>query len=70
MPIPIEMVQTDSVQMRFFRFGTGKTPLIIIPGLSVKPVSNNAAAIKHQYRIFSEDFMYLTAAPICRRTIR
>ncbi|MBR0414024.1 MAG: alpha/beta hydrolase [Clostridia bacterium] len=56
MSIPIETVQTGEIQMRFFRFGTGKTPLVIIPGLSVKPVSESAAAIAKQYRQFAEDF--------------
>ena len=56
MSIPIEMVETDSIQMRFFRFGSGNMPLVIVPGLSVKPVSESAAAIRQQYRQFTKDF--------------
>ena len=47
---------TDSFEMRYFRFGTGSTPLVIIPGVSIKSVMESAAAVKFAYKRFAPDF--------------
>ncbi|MBP5254664.1 MAG: alpha/beta hydrolase [Lachnospiraceae bacterium] len=42
--------------MRYFTFGQGDRPLVILPGLSVKSVMDSAAAVSRRYRVFSEAF--------------
>ncbi|MBQ6380650.1 MAG: alpha/beta hydrolase [Clostridia bacterium] len=56
MAIPIEMIQTDNMCMRFFRFGSGAKALVILPGLSVKSVMKSAVAIANQYAVFEEEY--------------
>ena len=43
--IPIETVKTASFTMQYFRFGTGETTLVILPGLSVQSVMRAASAV-------------------------
>ncbi|SDB42632.1 Pimeloyl-ACP methyl ester carboxylesterase [Ruminococcaceae bacterium FB2012] len=52
----IMTVLTERFEMRYFRFGTGKTPLVIIPGVSIRSVMESAAAVKYAYKRFTEDF--------------
>lgn len=54
--IRIETVKTDSFSMDFFRFGSGKRTLVILPGLSVQSVMLSADAIKKAYGPLSKDF--------------
>ena len=49
MPIPIETVVTDSFSMRYFRFGSGETPFVILPGLSVQSVMLSAKEVAQAY---------------------
>ena len=42
--------------MRFFQFGRGAKPLVILPGLSVQSVMNAADAIADAYAPLAEDF--------------
>ena len=56
MEIPIEEIRFGSGSMRFFRFGTGSAPLVILPGLSVQSVMLSAAAVEREYRGMEEDF--------------
>ena len=56
MSIKIETVKTDTFEMDYFRFGTGKTPFVMLPGLSVKSIMNSADSIAVVYKIFAEDF--------------
>lgn len=56
MSIEIERVRTHGFTMRFFRFGSGARPFVIIPGLSVQSVMGAAEAIAKDYGIFSRDF--------------
>ena len=44
--------------MRFFRFGTGRTPLVVLPGLSVQSVMNSAEIVAHAYSKMSSDFSF------------
>lgn len=43
-------VEAQGVKMNVTRFGSGKKTLIIIPGLSLKPVSQSAGFIAVQYK--------------------
>lgn len=52
----IETIQTGNFSMDYFRFGQGKTPLVILPGLSVQSVMGSAEAVVHAYQLFSDDF--------------
>jgi len=56
MPIPIETVHTPDFSMDYFRFGRGKTPLVILPGLSIQSVMTAADAVADSYALMAEDF--------------
>ena len=56
MDIRIETVHTDSFSMDYFRFGSGKRPLVILPGLSVQSVMGAATAVADAYGVFAEDY--------------
>ena len=56
MSIPIETVKTEGFEMRFFRFGQGARPFVILPGLSVQSVMGAAADIAAAYADFAEDY--------------
>ena len=43
-------------EMDYFCFGSGKTPFVLLPGLSVKPVINSAEGVASAYRMFADDF--------------
>ena len=57
MPINIESVKTDAFTMDFFRFGRGKRPLVILPGLSIQSVMDAADAIAAAYEPLADEFM-------------
>lgn len=56
MSIPIESVRTPRFTMEFFRFGRGKRPLVILPGISVQSVMAAAEAVAAAYQSLTEDF--------------
>ncbi len=56
MGIVIETLQTPHFTMRFFRFGTGDKPLVILPGLSVQSVMGAADAIASAYQSLGDRF--------------
>ena len=57
MSINIERIENEKIDISFFRFGeNGKSPIVIIPGLSVMPVVTSAQAIIAQYKMFTKDF--------------
>ena len=58
MGITIEKVCTENFELRFFRFGTGKTVFAIIPGLSVRSVLESAELIAEGYAPFTDDFTF------------
>ena len=41
----IEQVVTDRFSMEYIHFGTGKTPMVVLPGLGVKSVIESAPAV-------------------------
>ena len=51
-----DKVYTDGFSMTYLRFGHGKTPLVILPGLSVQSMIPLAPVLVRQYKIFTEDF--------------
>lgn len=52
----IDNVTTPQFSMAYCRFGHGKQPMVILPGLSVQSVLSAAAAIENQYTVFCDDF--------------
>ena len=42
--------------MDYFRFGTGRRTMVILPGVSIKSVMLSAPAVARQYEIMSRDF--------------
>lgn len=50
-----DTVRTDAYSMDYFRFGTGRKPLVILPGLSIQSVMGAADAVADAYRSL-EDF--------------
>ena len=56
MPIPIETITTEAFTMDYFRFGRGKTPLVILPGLSVDSVMRYAQSIANAYQLLADAF--------------
>ena len=43
-------------QADYLRFGTGKTPLVIVPGLSLPRVLRSAREIEAAYSVFAKDY--------------
>ena len=52
----IETIQTESFSMRYFRFGRGETPFVILPGLSIQSVTGCADAVAREYASLTEAF--------------
>ncbi len=52
----IETVQLNGFAMDYFRFGSGKDTMVILPGLSVQSVMGSADAVAEAYRPLTEDF--------------
>lgn len=55
MSIPIETVNCGTFTMDYFRFGTGKKPFVILPGLSVQSVMHLADTVAEAYSQFGTD---------------
>ena len=52
----IETVKSASFAMDYLRFGRGKEPLVILPGLSVQSVMGLGDLIAEAYQVLTEDF--------------
>lgn len=52
----VKTVKTERFEMVYTVFGSGEKTFIMLPGVSMKPVSLSAAAIAGQYREFCEDY--------------
>lgn len=52
----IETVKWDGAEMDYFRFGRGKEPLVIVPGLSVQSVMGSADSIAQAYDSLADDY--------------
>ena len=56
MAIQIETVKTEDIEMKFFRFGKGKRPYVIIPGISIQSVMNSAEVIAENYALMTDEY--------------
>lgn len=52
----IEKFAVAGGSLSYFRFGEGATPLVILPGMSLKPIVNSASAIAGAYHDFRREF--------------
>ena len=53
--VEIRTVSTDGFQMDYFTFNHGKKPMVILPGVSVRPVTGSASAVAAQYRALTAE---------------
>lgn len=49
-------IKIDNTEIDYISFGKGKTPLILIPGLSLKDVKGSGLALAYMYRIFAKEY--------------
>ena len=56
MAVPIKTVKTEHFDMDYFTFGRGKKTMVIVPGVSVKGPSANAAVTVEAYDPLTDDF--------------
>lgn len=52
----IKTVKTERFEMDYFMFGEGKKNFVMIPGVSIEPVSKSAAAVAAAYDMFGKDY--------------
>ena len=64
MSFEVKKISADGTEFAYMKFGSGKTPLVIIPGLSLQSVIPAAEAIEKHYQVFTEEFcVYLFDSP-------
>lgn len=56
MEVNVNCARTSGMEMDYFSFGEGKKILVLIPGLSLLPVTPMAKAVAMQYRAFHNDY--------------
>ena len=56
MSIEVRTVTAGNVSMKYFCFGRGKKNFVMLPGLSIIPVSVTAQAVAGAYSVFEEDY--------------
>ena len=44
--------------MNYLKFGTGRKPFVLIPGLSIQSVLNMGDAVKNAFRVYDKDFAF------------
>lgn len=49
-------IKTERFEMDYFVFGEGKKNFVMIPGVSMEPVSKSAAAVAAAYDMFGRDY--------------
>ena len=52
----VDSVKTDELEMKYVRFGQGSRILVIIPGISFRPVSAAPEALADSFKDFIEDY--------------
>lgn len=52
----IKTIKTGRFEMDYFVFGEGKKNFVMIPGISIEPVSKSAAAVAAAYDMFGRDY--------------
>lgn len=53
----IDSIATAEWKMSYATFGHGKQPFVLLPGLSLRPVTPMAQAVAMQYRAFHDDYI-------------
>ena len=56
MSIQIQKVVADTLEMNYFRFGSGEKTMVILPGLSVQSVMGPAQAVADEYAVMKDEF--------------
>ena len=56
MSVKVQTVNTDKFKMKYFKFGSGDKPAVIIPGLSLKSVSESADSVASAYKAMKRDY--------------
>ena len=51
-----ELLLSNNKKMKYFKFGSGKKVIAMIPGLSIKSVMEYEGSIKNDYNIFSKEY--------------
>lgn len=60
-----QIISTSSAKVECARFGRGKKPLVILPGLSIKSLMPLAEAVAERYKKFLDDYeIFLMERPI------
>ena len=44
------------MEMNYIRFGEGNRTMVILPGLSLKPIAASAKAVIDAYQVFAKDY--------------
>lgn len=52
----VKNVTCAGFEMKYFSFGKGEKPLVILPGLSVQSVMGSAEAVADEYSVMNDDF--------------
>lgn len=50
------VIKTESMEMEYFSFGSGKKRLIILPGLGINRIVKSAQAVENAYKIFADEY--------------
>lgn len=64
MNIKTSVVTTHGSTMTYFSFGSGKTPFVMLPGISTRPVSTLAPAVANAYKDFADRFTVYCFDPV------
>ena len=49
-------IQAGSTSIDYISFGRGVTPLVLIPGLSLRDISGSGPSLSFLYRDFARDY--------------
>ena len=52
----MDTINIGNKSINYFKFGTGKKTMVMIPGLNVNSVLNFSDVVKHDYDMFSKDY--------------
>lgn len=56
MAVKIETVNTSKFKMKYFKFGSGEQVVAVIPGLSLKSVTESANSIANAFKVMGEKY--------------
>ena len=55
-PVQVRTVHTARMDMDYVIFGEGRKSFVILPGISIKPITLSAAALEGGFRRFTEEY--------------